>query len=223
VVATIPIASDHDRLEQIWGWSQFGGALLALAAVILAGISAWHARKAAGSADRTASVTNDLARTAQEELELVKREMNRKPDLRLVVDTIDPYDERYFDDLPSFDRGSIGVGTNSAGLQVGLVNGGDADAPGTVINLIAPPQSRFWKWSTAAGEGEASMFTHATGREFDDFPFAVYAIDIVDVRRKIATVVYYRVEFPSTGEFPMRISVSHPDSHASESLTFEVS
>jgi hypothetical protein len=48
--------------------------------------SADAAEKSAKAADRTAEST--IAATAKEELELVKEQMNRRPILRLQVDTI---------------------------------------------------------------------------------------------------------------------------------------
>jgi hypothetical protein len=83
----------HDFLDHVWGWSQFGGALLAAVALVIALISARDskrsadaAEKSAKAADRTAEST--IAATAKEELELVKEQMNRRPILRLQVDTI---------------------------------------------------------------------------------------------------------------------------------------
>lgn len=61
----IAVKQGRDLLDQIWGWSQFGGALLALAALVFAGWSVHESRTAAKAARESADV-------AREELEMLK-------------------------------------------------------------------------------------------------------------------------------------------------------
>jgi hypothetical protein len=66
------LAAKHDWLEQVWGWSQVGGGLLALVALVFAWLSVRQARAAAREAEATAKTAQAGIDLAREELDLLK-------------------------------------------------------------------------------------------------------------------------------------------------------
>jgi hypothetical protein len=194
LVAPIPVASDHDWLEHVWGWSQTAGLVLAGFAVLFAVLSWLASKRAAGTAD-------DALRLARDELNLLQAEAARKPRLRLNLSPIEaPF-------------------AGSDAVQVGLGNDGDLDAYRTVVTVIVPAGSRLWYHRNPTFSGETALDVHPTPDESvaDD---AVCATFEQDIRRQISAITYVRVVSHEPGDVEMRVKLTHPDAaEVSESVT----
>jgi hypothetical protein len=208
------IAATHDWQEKDWGWSQAGGALLALFALVFAGASWWYSRRSAAAADasaiaaeRMAVAAEETAAIARQELDMLKAEAGRRPRLHIALD----------DSLPRTQRICP---YRLYGLE--LTNDGDADALDTVINVVVRRGVQVMRADDEWGTALANLTMHTTP-ERD----ARYAKFNVDVRPHIATRTYIAFSFQAfdlreRGPFSVRVSATHP--HADRCLaTFEVS
>ena len=143
------VAAAHDTLEQVWGWSQLAGAALALLALGVAYASWRHAKRSADAADasaraaeRMAAAAEETALLAREELDMLKAEETRAPDLNL----LQPFKDVPHPRLP-----------NACVVEVGVENAGDADAENVVYNLHVPPNATVWHCANFAAEREEGL------------------------------------------------------------------
>jgi hypothetical protein len=171
----------HDWLDHVWGWSQVGGAILALVAL---GIALWSRRDArdsaaaaarsAEAAERTASAAEISAANstaavelAQEELAMLKADASRRPVLHI---------DASITRLPSTPA------LREMVLRLEFSNTGDADAEGTVINVIAPTGTTMAA-STHGGMKTGDIPTVPTPEDLDGSGSAVYGSFPCDVPR----------------------------------------
>jgi hypothetical protein len=201
------VAQSHDWLEQIWGWSQFGGFVLALFAILFAKWSADEARKSSASAAESAAHTREAVKIARDELDMLRAEASRRPDLRLVP-TIHDY----------------AANPRSKIIQLGFMNEGDLDALGTVINLIYPVDGKVWKVDNWKGVNERELVEHWTSEPIDSSGRgASYVEHELSIRRRIATVTYFRIVFRTSVVHNVRVSASHPEADVSEAFEINLS
>jgi hypothetical protein len=203
-------ATERDTFDQIWGWSQFGGALLALGALVFAGLAWLDARRSARSANRSAEAAERTALAAErnadhtaqavdlarEELQMLRDEANRRPELSIV-----------FTEWPM--RYSLPV------LYVlELTNVGNADAIDAVVNVIVRAGIQVQRSEDEWGRSRTSLVMHSTPEVFDGSP-SRYATFNVDVRPLIATRTFISFEcnaipLDERGPFRGRITLTHP-------------
>ncbi len=181
-----PLATEHDLYDKIWGWSQVGGAVLALVALVVALISVFDAKESANSARASASAAERMARAgevtaensthalelAREEIALLRTEANRRPRLHVTLKRVHR------------------VVMDGGLYALELTNSGDADADSTVINIIVPPGMRVAHADDEWGGALTYLTMRTTAERLGDGEDARYASITVDVRPSIATLRY---------------------------------
>jgi hypothetical protein len=195
VAITVPVAgATHDWMDKVWGWSQFGGAILALAALAFAAWGVLQAKSASAAAERTATAAEETAKLARQELGIIIEQISKRPELQLVP-TIHH--------LPH---------TRAIVLQLGFSNGGRAEARETIVNIIFPVDGNIYETHGPSADYKAPVEVRDTPEDIDGTGRgASYGIAKVDVRPQIAVVRYFRIGFADAGTHAIRISVVHPD------------
>lgn len=206
----VPLA--HDVYEQIWGWSQLGGAILALVAL---GVAAWSivearraardAKAAAAAAERTADAAERTAAAAEEEarvstrlLEITEVDVARIAEFEvfLQVHVLPPQSHRPM-----------------AVLQVGVRNVGSRDAPGADVNIVVPPNVLVEPCDTVSGEGGRRVAMHdareSLSKGAPPTP-AKYISHPLNLQVGANVVRFYRLSLPAVGIiYPVRVAVGH--------------
>jgi hypothetical protein len=220
----VVVVHGHDWLDYLVAFSTAAGLAIAGVALVVAyrslrgaqsaeeaaKRSAAAAERTAQAAEKTATASSETAELAREELDMLKAEQARKPDLAIVSMDSEVWGED--------DAGQTRV------VALGVINEGDQDAEDVLLTFMAPAKSQIFRCDRTGMNAVEEGLLEAAEPFLPDEPSRdwVYATPHITLRVQRPTLMYFRVHFPSESDQPIKVKLSHPKSQVVASKDLRV-
>jgi hypothetical protein len=175
---------------------------VAIAALVIALLSAWWAWRSASAAGKAVALASEEVAMAREQHTVFMRELGARARIRIDLSTYPEPD----------DDGVIRNDGTELGLRVGVLlkNEGDREARAVVLNVIVPAVYRDLRW--CGPQGEQSEHAHppaptpeqmldAEGRSYPAH-YLSRTIDVLSRRSPLQAWATFYVQVPRHGESP---------------------